>query len=321
MPSLRVVIVNWNSGTGLRKCLESFAIASLEGFTLENVIVVDNASEDGSIEGLSLPLLPLQILRNETNQGFAAGCNRGAAGSRADYVLFLNPDTELLEYSLSAPVAFMERPENAQIGICGISLLDDSGRLARHCARFPTTTMFLAKALGVERWLPATLASHKMIEWDHLESRPVDQVIGAFYFVRRQLFERLGGFDERFFVYFEDVDFARRAAQLGFASYYLADGVAYHEGGGSSRRAQARRLAYSVRSRLHYGWKHYGGLSFGVLAVASLVLEPLSRSVFCLARGSLGDCGATARGFGLVWSDLIASIEVCHRGHGTWGRS
>src|SRR5437016_1789132 len=117
--SLDVVIVNWNAGPQLRDCLASIINAS-RGPELKRVVVVDNASTDSSLQAIHMQGLPLVVLRNERNRGFAAACNQGASGSTADYLLFLNPDTHLGSDALAEPVAFMERPQNGRIGIVGI---------------------------------------------------------------------------------------------------------------------------------------------------------------------------------------------------------
>ena len=145
MPKIDIIIVNWNSGKQLHECLQSIGTATKDGSNLGNIIVVDNASVDGSADELQNFNLPLTIIRNNINRGFAAACNQGASESKADYLLFLNPDVQLFENSLSVPIAFMERPENRHIGIVGIQLVDEEGRISRTCARFPTSRQFLPK--------------------------------------------------------------------------------------------------------------------------------------------------------------------------------
>jgi len=109
LKKLDIVIVNWNSGEQLKSCLESIVKTDKTGFELNKVVVVDNASSDNSLFGLEEIDLPLKIIRNSTNRGFAAACNQGAKESDADYLLFLNPDTVLFKDSLSKPIAFMEK--------------------------------------------------------------------------------------------------------------------------------------------------------------------------------------------------------------------
>src|SRR5438477_2434874 len=136
-PSLHVVSVNWNSGAQLRECLASFAAIASDAATVR-VTVVDNASIDGSCDGLEGVTAPLTIIRNTDNRGFGAACNQGAAGSEADYLLFLNPDTRLMPGSLELPARYLQSPAGHAVGIVGIQLLDADGRVARNTARTPT---------------------------------------------------------------------------------------------------------------------------------------------------------------------------------------
>jgi GT2 family glycosyltransferase len=300
-PSLDIVIVNWNAGAQLRECLESIAASELAAIDLRRVVVVDNASTDGSARGLPDVGGALAVVRNPENRGFGAACNQGAAGSRADYLLFLNPDTALRRDSLAVPLSFMESPANAGVGICGISLTDRSGRVARSCSRFPTTLMFLSKMVGAHRLLPAALARQPMTEWDHATSRDVDQVIGAYFLVRRALFEELHGFDERFFVYFEEVDFSLRASARGMRSHFLATASALHVGGGCSNQVRARRLTYNLRSRIEYALKHFPGASAAALVLGTLLVEPFTRMVAALLRRSSADFGETFLAYRELW--------------------
>lgn len=302
LPSMDIIIVNWNSGEQLRECVASISATGRDGFVLRRVVLVDNASRDGSADFDAPAGLEVVHIRNPDNRGFAAACNQGAAGSSADYLLFLNPDTVLHEASLARPMAFMEDPANASVGICGIALQDENGQTARSCSRFPTTSMFLAKMLGLASILPARVYRQRMTDWDHSSNRDVDQVIGAFFLVRRPMFERLGRFDERFFVYFEEVDLSLRAAAAGFRSHFLSDASAMHHGGGTSRQIKARRLTYNLRSRIEYGIKHFTRASALVLALGTLLVEPISRLALAIVRASPSGCVETVRGFLPLWA-------------------
>jgi GT2 family glycosyltransferase len=298
--NLSIVIVNWNSGSLLRECLRSLPPAALPpGWEIESVVVVDNASTDGSARGLEAPGLPLRLIENADNLGFAAACNQGAAASRSEFVLFLNPDTRLFEDSLRVPVAWLADPAHAQVGIVGIPLVDASGAVARSCARFPRPRHFAAQACGIDRVVPAL--GHLMREWDHASTREVDQVIGAFFLTRRSLFDRLQGFDERFFVYFEEVDFALRARELGFASVFLTGTTAFHVGGGSTGSVKGRRLFYSLRARTLYAKKHFSLAQRTWLWSVTLLMEPPARAIQALMRGRWRELSDIVEGYSLFW--------------------
>ena len=301
---LDIVIVNWNSGEQLRQCLASIAGAYQGGFTLSRVCVVDNASSDNSLDGLDDLPLALTIIRNTENKGFAAACNQGAAICDGEYLLFLNPDTRLCENSLSVPVEFMEDASNSRVGICGIQLVDENGEVARTCAYFPALRRFAAQSLGLNKIPKLKGTGVHMADWDHLSDRPVNHVIGAFFFMRRALFDRLGGFDERFFVYLEDIDLSCRAHQAGWQSFYLASVQAFHEGGGTSQQVKATRLFYSLRSRLIYGMKHFPLWQVWLLFALTLLVEPVSRLIFSLLRGGIEDMRNTLRGYGMLYRAL-----------------
>lgn len=302
--SLSIIIVNWNSGEQLRECLESIVSATVDGFTLDKVIVVDNASSDGSAKNISDIKLPLQVLYNKENLGFAAACNMGAKQTSSDYLLFLNPDTKLFQDSLSTPILFLEQQDKERIGILGVQLVDENGHVSRTCARFPTPCTYFSQMLGLNRLFPNLFPSHFMTEWDHGTSRIVDHVIGAFFLVRTSIFQEIGGFDERYFVYLEDLDFSLRTKYLGYVSYYLATTQIYHKGGGSSEQIKATRLFYSLQSRLVYSYKHFGFLSATSVMLGTVLLEPLSRLVWALIRWEPRTMKETIEGYLLLWRSI-----------------
>lgn len=310
LPTVDIIIVNWNSGKQLCNCLQSIAATIKEHWRLGKVIIIDNASSDSSLKGLDNIEFPLYLIRNNTNLGFAAACNQGAKECKADYILFLNPDTMLFENSLSVPLEFMERPENRDIGIVGIQLLDENGHVSKTCARFPTPGQFFAKMLGLDRLFPNIFHSHFMVEWDHMNSREIDHVIGAFFLVRRSIFEELNGFDERFFVYLEDLDFSLRARERGWKTFYLADAQAYHKGGGTSEQVKAKRLFYSLRSRILYSYKHFSWLSATLLLLGTMIIEPLSRMALCIVRRSGSDVIETCKAYFMLWSSMPEWIRM-----------
>jgi len=298
---LHIVIVNWNSGNLLRECIAS--LAEHGSASIDQLVIVDNGSADDSAE-VDGSGLPLRVIRTGANLGFAAACNLGAADASAPYILLLNPDTRLYDDAFSPAVAFMESPQAARIGVCGIQLRDEHGQVQRHSARFPTWRSFIGQSLGLSRLFPRLFPPQHLDEFDHLTSRPVDHVIGAFYLIRRHLWEQLGGLDERFFVYLEDIDLSYRAAAAGWGNYYLADVNAFHKAGGTSEQVKAHRLFYAVRSRILFAFKHFSRGKAWVTTLAALLIEPFARLARGLLRGSRDEVRATWSAYRMLYGDL-----------------
>jgi GT2 family glycosyltransferase len=143
-----------------------------------------------------------------------------------------------------------------------------------------------------------------MTDWDHHDSREVDQVTGAFFLVRRLVFEEIKGFDERFFMYFEDLDFAYRAKQAGWSSYYLADAQALHYGGGASYQIKSKRLYYVFNSRVLYVAKHFGAPSAIKILIACFLVEFWTRLGWSLARSSKETFIATIQAYRMFLGTL-----------------
>jgi N-acetylglucosaminyl-diphospho-decaprenol L-rhamnosyltransferase len=293
LPVLDVVIVNWNTGACLRACLDSLAVASAS-VPLGRVIVVDNASTDDSASSLPSSL-PVTLIRNEVNRGFAAACNQGSRLGSGQHVLFLNPDTVLLPDTVHAALAFLESPAAASSGICGGFVLRADGRPGISASRFPTLANIAATMLGLDRVAPR-LAPHRHLPPDGLtRSGAVDQVIGAFFLVRRSLFDRLGGFDERYFLYYEEVDFCRRARALGFGAYFLAEARLIHVGNVSARRSGGRALYHSLRSRTLYAFRHWPRPQAYILVALTVAVELPARLTRAVLRGSRAEIAGVGR--------------------------
>lgn len=297
-----IVIVNWNAGKLLSDCVSS--IQQYEHGLVNKVIIVDNASTDDSLSYLPNNYEKLYIINQKENVGFAKACNIGAHLSTSDYILFFNPDARIMEDSLQKTLIFMEDEKNSSIGICGVKLLDENTRVQRHCAYFPTLTTYFSHCTGLSAIFSKRFKSHFMVDFDHLDSLCVDQVIGAYFFVRRKLFSLLNGFDEKYFVYFEDLDFSLRAKNIGWKSFYYADAVAYHKGGGVSAQVKSRRLFYSLRSRLKYCFTHFSLPAAWMVFFLTLFIEPISRVVRGVLRASLSEIKNTIEGYILLLKDL-----------------
>jgi len=315
--SVCAIIVNWNGGGQLARCLASFSAVAGDDVALESVVVVDNGSEDDSIDRAAAfsDRLPLRILRNSDNLGFAAACNQGARESAAEFLLFLNPDTELRPGCLERPAQFLAEAANRHIGTVGIKLLDGHGQKTRTCSRHPSLASLIGNSVGFDRVFPWLFPPHFLPEHAHEGIRQVDQVMGAFFFVRRALFERLGGFDERFFMYFEDADFAMRAKKEGSAAAFLPTAYAIHSGHGSSDRVRAGRLFYFSRSRILFSVKHFGLAGGLAVSAATLLLEPLARAGKALLTGRIADLRDVALGSAMLWGNfptLLSRHRECH---------
>lgn len=302
--SLDIVIVNWNSGSQLRKCLDSVRASARDEFALSRIVVVDNASADRSASDLQYPELPLNLIRSSVNLGFAAACNRGALDSGADYLLFLNPDMILDSQSLTAAINFMESPRNSKIGVCGIQLRDKRGEILRSCSRFPKPAHFYAHMFGLNRLFPSRFRNNFMSDWDHAATTRVDVVTGAFLLVRRSIFQSLGGFDERFFVYLEDVDLLHEAKLAGWECWYFAGAHAYHKGGGCSEQARAARIFYSLRSRILYSCKHFTRAAAFAILAGTMLIEPFTRLVFAAMQHSTSAMRETLEAYAMLWRTL-----------------
>jgi hypothetical protein len=202
----------------------------------------------------------------------------------------------------------MQRPENADVGIVGIPFVDERNRIVRSYTRRPLLGVFLAKAFGIN----LLTGSQFMVERRHDMVRQVDQIMGAFFLIRRSLFASLGGFDECFFMYFEDVDLSLRVRQIGRRNVYLTAARAFHAFGGTSRQVKTDRLFYNLRSRLLYGFKHLKPLQSWSLLYVTLALEPVSRLAFSLSRLRARDVCNILKAYGMLYRDLPNIIGKAH---------
>lgn len=280
-----VCIVNWNTRELLRRCLLSLA-EHTAGLRVE-VIVVDNASSDGSADMVAREFSAVKLVASPENLGFAGGSNLAAAQARGHYILYLNPDTELVTNALFGMWAFLRHHPGH--GAVGCRLLNSDGSIQLTCAAsFPTLRNELSSLLFLDRLFPTSkvFSSRELNYWDHADSRNVDCLSGACMMLPRSLVQRLTGFDEQFFMYGEDIDLCCRVRRAGLPLRYLASEVVYHhEGAASRKRGRSfaplfqRAANYDVLHR-HFGpsaaWGYRAAVSIGSGArlVAALVLAP-----------------------------------------------
>jgi GT2 family glycosyltransferase len=276
-----VVIVNWNSGNHLSNCINS--ITKFNSNLIDKIVVVDNNSNDNSIKQIkNFP--NIDLILSPLNLGFSKACNLGAKNTNSEFIIFLNPDAALFENTISNLKSTLDNNVNNKIGILGIQLIDEDKNITRTCSRSPNFYRLLTLSIGIDKYFP--VLGCIMSEWNHAHTKIVDQVIGAFFVVKTNLFNILGGFDERFFVYYDEVDFSLRLKKLGYKTLYDAENSAFHFGGGSSNQVKAKRLFYSLRSRLQYINKHFNFLENSILFTFLFTFEFFIRIFFSIFKFS-----------------------------------
>lgn len=231
--------------------------------------------ENGSGDDLSHlpPQYPwLTLIKSDVNLGFAGGCNLAFPKAKGEYVLLLNPDVELTEDAISGIVERMNR--DSDVGIGGISLKNQDGSQQECVWKFPGVLdqlQVLFKLPHVFKRLRA-YSAWKMRGFDYGKTQDVDQVMGAFFCIRREVLDQIGLFDDGFFLWYEEVDFARRAANAGWKSRYYADLSAQHYGGSSFEKVSTWKKQARIRRSLRYYMKKHKG--FGAWFLFTL-LDPL----------------------------------------------
>ena len=290
MVTLGVVIVN---------CINSIIQSKPKNLILEKIVVVDNGSTDNSLNLLAA-FKEITIIKNNTNCGFGKACNIGASLVDSSLILFLNPDTVLRPDTLDKSITFFEEnKERLNFGILGTQLCGEDGRIQQSCSRFPSGGRVFADTIGISRIFNHS-GTH-MKDFDHNKSMVVDQVIGAYLLLEKKLFEKLHGFDESFFVYFEEVDFSYRAKKILVNSFYYTGTSAMHIGGGCSEQVKAKRLFYSLTSRLVYAKKHFRPFDYMMVAATTLFLELVTRIVFALLKLDLAAVKETAIAYKMLY--------------------
>ena len=266
MPDLGIVIVNWNTREHLRRCLGT--VVASRGFERCRVVVVDNASDDGSVDMTRRQFPQVEVIVNDANIGYPRANNvglrhlgyRGAGDVEASaprYALLLNPDTELPRNALARMVKFMDsRPE---IGVAGPKLLLGDGSLDKACRRgFPTPMVSFYHYSGLARLFPkdSRFGRYNMTFADENAELEVDSVVGAYMQVRRAAIERVGLLDEAFFMYGEDIDWAFRIKTAGYKVWYYPAVTVRHYKRAASRQSSKAQFEF-WRAMLIFYRKHF----------------------------------------------------------------
>lgn len=253
---LSVIIVNYNGGRFLTSCLE--AVARQLRAVEHEVVVVDNGSTDRSLDLVRRGFPDVPLLPNGTNLGFAAAVNRGLAATTGRYVLWLNPDAVLLDEGMAELIRYLDA--QPRVGIVGPQLVDPDGRVQPSARTFPSYGWPLAHRRSIwTRLVPWNPYTRRYLRTDADPARiqEVDWVSGACLLHRRALLEAIGGLDEGFFMYCEDVDFCLRAQQHGWAVHYHPGARVLHHIGGSTVTAERAMLVERHRSLWRYYLKHF----------------------------------------------------------------
>lgn len=250
---LSVVIVNWNVHELLRRCLLSLS----KGDTLE-VIVVDCASSDGSVEMVRREFPWVRLIASDENLGYARGNNLGVTRATGRYVLILNPDTEIVGDALTRMVHYLDA--HPMVGALGPGLRYPDGALQSSRRRFPTLATAFCESTLLHQWFPKNRVARRY----HMSDRPadapqqVDWLVGAALMIRREAWQQAGPLDEGFFMYFEELDWCRRCRAAGWEIHYLpAAQIVHHEGKSSEQVVTARTIHFHC-SKIRYFRKYYG---------------------------------------------------------------
>jgi hypothetical protein len=274
---LSVVIVGWNARHYLELCLRSLTEAPLRR-SME-ILVVDNASTDGSAEMIEARFPQVKLIRNTENLGFSKGNNVGIRQCQGRYIALVNPDVIVLPGCLDALADFLD--QNPKVGNVGPRVLNPDGTLQSSCRRFPTlwnnfcTATSLASLFKNSRFF----AGEHMFFFPHDRTLAVDVLVGCFSMIRREAFEAVGLLDEGLFMYGDDVDWCRRCWRAGWQVVFFPGAQAIHDRGKITAPYPIRFAVAQQRSVLYYWKKHHGRLGlWGIRSV--LFLHHLVRYLF-----------------------------------------
>jgi GT2 family glycosyltransferase len=254
---LSVIIVNYNVKHFLEHCLASVAKAITTIHA--EVFVVDNNSNDGSKAYFERRFTNFQFIYNTENVGFAKGNNVAVKKAIGKYILFLNPDTIVAEDTFTKCISFLE--QNKDAGALGIKMIDGAGTFLKESKRsFPSPITSFYKLSGFARLFPKSpkFAKYHLGNLDSNTTNAVDVLAGAFIMVQKNILDKIGSFDESFFMYGEDVDLSYRIQQAGYKNYYFADTTIIHFKGESTKRGSLNYVRMFYKAMSQFVTKHYG---------------------------------------------------------------
>jgi hypothetical protein len=272
MPKISIIIVTWNSGSEIIDCLDS---VYAQNYAPCEVIVIDNASEDNTVDLIKNYGRDLLLITNDRNLGFAPATNQGLARAAGDYILLLNPDTILRPEALQIMASFMD--SNPAVGALGPQLLNADGTIQPSCREFPRPAHLIWEFTGLAKLFPhhPVFGSWRMGYFDHQSRREVDQPMGACLMVRKTAIGQIGPMDDkRFPMFLNEVDWCFRLNKNGWKIYFLPEARVIHLQGVSIKKARLAMTVSSHRSLAAFFQKHYPG-RLSTCLVRSLLLSAL----------------------------------------------
>ena len=299
-PRLSVVIVTYRSRAVLDDCLGALAFATRH--LPHEVIVVDNGSGDGAPEWVARSWPAARVLANPDNRGFTRAVNQGLEAASGEALLLLNPDCRVTVAGLERLLEVLALdPRNAAVAPM---LVDEEGRPARSCGRFPSLWSLACEHLGLARRFPRSpwLAGHK---YGHRALESLGRVgwcSGAALLMSRAAYQRIGGLDEKIFMYMEEVDWCRRAHQAGLLVRFVPQARFVHRGQHAARQAPEATYVHNLRSRIYYVRKHHGVFQAGI--VKGILAASLAGKWLATRAGwsRAGEPRIYARGWEAVWA-------------------
>jgi GT2 family glycosyltransferase len=266
---ISVIIVSWNAKAFLLKCIQSVLAQRFPGPV--EIIVVDNASSDGSPEAVRESFPMVKLICNKDNQGFAKANNIGIRASTGDYLFLINSDVEVSPGCFATMIHEMEQHRN--IGILGPKIVGSDGRVQRSCMGYPSLWNEFSRALALDSIFPKSklFGGQLLTFWRHDERRCVGVINGCFWMLRRSAVEEVGLLDERFFIYGEDVDWCKRFNDSDWKVVFFPEAEALHYGGASSSNAPVRFYLEMQRAQHQYWIKHHSRLASDTFLLINLL--------------------------------------------------
>jgi len=259
---ISIIIVSWNACEHLRKCLQSI-FHSETNISFE-VFVIDNASQDDSVDMVRADFPNVHLIINGENRGFAAANNQGLALAQGHYILLLNPDTILLDDALERSISIAKK--HPDVGVIGCQVLERMNNIQNTCFSFPTPWNLFLLAVGLPKLFPKSriIGRPELSWWDRRSERFVDVVSGMFMLVRREAIEEVGFMDEAYFIYAEEADWCFRFWQAGWSCMFTPEVKIIHtDGGGQSTRQVAIKMYVQLqKSLLIFNRKNIGKIAW-----------------------------------------------------------